>query len=82
MQEVIQISPTHSCIRAAKITSCRRMSRHLWRHWDKISISESVLPFLRQLLVIPKQTRNIDKTSGSHFQSGLASGLGKLVPCR
>ena len=66
----------------AKITSCRRMSRHLWRHWDQISISESVLPLLRQLPVILNQTRNIDKTSGSHLQSGLASGLGKLAPCR
>ena len=39
-------------------------------------------PFpLRQLLVILNQTRNIDKLSVSH-QSGLPSGLEKLVPCR
>ena len=58
------------------------MSRHLWRHWDQISLSESVLPLLRQLPVILNQTRNIDETSDSHLQSGLASGLEKLAPCR
>ena len=36
----------------------------------------------RQLPLSLNQTMNIDKMFGSHLQSGLASGLEKLAPCR
>ena len=34
----------------------RRVSRHPWRQWDQVSITESVLPVLRHHPVIPNQT--------------------------